>query len=118
MSDRTPAWETNKAFSSGISFNPGTLYGAARAYGLGLTSKLGVSDVVCQALTEFLTARGALSPVVPAAITAAERKAIDSCHRLGLDPVAALTAAAQAAIDSGEVLVGQDDHSGPGHHAP
>ena len=88
----TPAWDTDKAFGCGISFSPGRLYGQARAFGADQQPKMGASEVVCAALTEYLKARGYLSPSETEA-NQADQAVLTQARRLGLDPIKAIAAA-------------------------
>lgn len=89
-----------KAITVGVSFNPGTLVTDARNYGASLSPRLGYSHVVCQALTEFLGARGCLNTKTPAALTPEEAEAIEQAKAVGIDVRAALADAIDLKVAS------------------
>lgn len=85
-----------KAVAKGISFNPGSLFARAKAYGAAQSPVQSPSAVVCLALEEYLTARG-WGPQGAAALAKEEAELLLQAKRLGLNPAEILRAALQAA---------------------
>lgn len=82
-----------KALTRGVSFSPGTLFDDAKNYGASQKPAIGYSGVVCAALTEFLSARGALGSKTPAALSPEEAELIQQAKAQGIDLRAALAEA-------------------------
>ena len=99
MKSVPPAWETDKAYSAGISFSSGHLYGQLREYGLQQSPKQTVSVVVCAAAREFLKARGFPDAEVAGGVSQAEIEAIHKARQAGVNPVDALLEATTRALE-------------------
>ncbi len=88
--------ENVKAVAKGISFNPGSLFARAKAYGANQSPVQNPSAVVCAALEEYLTARG-WGINGAAALESEEALLLLEAKRLGVDTRQVLTAAVRSA---------------------